>query len=223
MPREEIYYSDKYNDDFYEYRHVIVPKKLAKYVALNWWHLQISTPQHDTEDAHNDGGGVARAGSAAKSWLGRIDFLFSSTRYSDQCLSRFTTCFMALSHTSCCSGEQMIVAFNLKVCVLMIYWCRRPLPKKWSRNYFNELCAHNIYYFSTSPGQCCSQDLQIHKHAAVITWYSILVSSSCHQVVYADDYFLWLRDKCCIPELNIRRWFLKTMMALTLCPVLLTG
>ena len=34
MPREDIYYSDKYNDDFYEYRHVIVPKKLAKSVFV---------------------------------------------------------------------------------------------------------------------------------------------------------------------------------------------
>ena len=30
MPREEIYYSDKYTDDTYEYRHVIVPKKIAR-------------------------------------------------------------------------------------------------------------------------------------------------------------------------------------------------
>ena len=30
MPREEIYYSDKYTDDTFEYRHVIVPKKIAR-------------------------------------------------------------------------------------------------------------------------------------------------------------------------------------------------
>ena len=34
MPREEIHYSDKYTDDIYEYRHVILPKKLAKLVLL---------------------------------------------------------------------------------------------------------------------------------------------------------------------------------------------
>ncbi|XP_028672226.1 cyclin-dependent kinases regulatory subunit 2 [Erpetoichthys calabaricus] len=32
MSRKEIYYSDKYTDDEYEYRHVFLPKPLAKLV-----------------------------------------------------------------------------------------------------------------------------------------------------------------------------------------------
>ena len=31
-PRKEIYYSDKYSDDKYEYRHVVLPKEIAKLV-----------------------------------------------------------------------------------------------------------------------------------------------------------------------------------------------
>lgn len=32
MPSKNIYYSDKYYDDKYEYRHVMLPKDLAKLV-----------------------------------------------------------------------------------------------------------------------------------------------------------------------------------------------
>jgi len=32
MPNKDIYYSDKYTDDMYEYRHVQLPKDLAKLV-----------------------------------------------------------------------------------------------------------------------------------------------------------------------------------------------
>ena len=32
MSKKEIYYSDKYTDDKYEYRHVMLPKDLAKLV-----------------------------------------------------------------------------------------------------------------------------------------------------------------------------------------------
>ena len=55
MPREDIYYSDKYTDDIYEYRHVIVPKKLAKFVLLFTLFLISSafSPQHDPQDTHH--------------------------------------------------------------------------------------------------------------------------------------------------------------------------
>jgi len=32
MAPKEIYYSDKYNDDKFEYRHVMLPKDIAKLV-----------------------------------------------------------------------------------------------------------------------------------------------------------------------------------------------
>ena len=32
MSKKDIYYSDKYTDDKYEYRHVMLPKDLAKLV-----------------------------------------------------------------------------------------------------------------------------------------------------------------------------------------------
>ena len=32
MPIKDIYYSDKYTDDTYEYRHVMLPKDIAKQV-----------------------------------------------------------------------------------------------------------------------------------------------------------------------------------------------
>ena len=35
MPPKQIYYSDKYFDDHYEYRHVMLPKDLAKLVPKN--------------------------------------------------------------------------------------------------------------------------------------------------------------------------------------------
>lgn len=35
MPNKDIYYSDKYNDDTHEYRHVILPKDVAKLVPKN--------------------------------------------------------------------------------------------------------------------------------------------------------------------------------------------
>jgi len=63
MPREDIYYSDKYTDDIYEYRHVIVPKKLANMIpkthtmseaewrglgvqqSLGWVHYMLHGPE----------------------------------------------------------------------------------------------------------------------------------------------------------------------------------
>ena len=78
MPREDIYYSDKYTDDIYEYRHVIVPKKLAKFVLLPTLFLISSVffPQHDPQDTHHVWGRVARARGSAESWLGRLHPLF---------------------------------------------------------------------------------------------------------------------------------------------------
>ena len=40
-PRKEIYYSDKYSDDKYEYRHVVLPKEIAKLVPKT--HLMAET------------------------------------------------------------------------------------------------------------------------------------------------------------------------------------
>ncbi|EPZ35501.1 Cyclin-dependent kinase, regulatory subunit domain-containing protein [Rozella allomycis CSF55] len=61
--RDSIVYSDKYTDDYFEYRHVILPKPLAKYVltdrlmtdeewrgigiqqSLGWEHYMIHAPE----------------------------------------------------------------------------------------------------------------------------------------------------------------------------------
>ncbi|CAB4025288.1 cyclin-dependent kinases regulatory subunit 2 [Paramuricea clavata] len=62
MSAADIYYSKKYQDDFYEYRHVILPKELAKRVpralmsedqwrsigvqqSLGWEHYMIHSPE----------------------------------------------------------------------------------------------------------------------------------------------------------------------------------
>ncbi|KAK7467466.1 transcription factor [Stygiomarasmius scandens] len=34
---DRINYSDRYSDDSYEYRHVILPKQLLKYIPENYW------------------------------------------------------------------------------------------------------------------------------------------------------------------------------------------
>ncbi|XP_051901897.1 cyclin-dependent kinases regulatory subunit 1-like [Pristis pectinata] len=41
MDRSEIYYSDRYNDGEFEYRHVMLPKKIAKMVPKS--HLMSET------------------------------------------------------------------------------------------------------------------------------------------------------------------------------------
>ncbi|XP_072346690.1 cyclin-dependent kinases regulatory subunit 1-like [Scyliorhinus torazame] len=41
MDRNEIYYSDRYNDGAFEYRHVMLPKKIAKLVPKT--HLMSET------------------------------------------------------------------------------------------------------------------------------------------------------------------------------------
>ncbi|XP_026859985.1 cyclin-dependent kinases regulatory subunit 2 [Electrophorus electricus] len=63
MAHKQIYYSDKYNDDLYEYRHVVLPRELAKQVpkshlmsedewrrlgvqqSLGWVHYMIHEPE----------------------------------------------------------------------------------------------------------------------------------------------------------------------------------
>ncbi|XP_006789097.1 cyclin-dependent kinases regulatory subunit 2 [Neolamprologus brichardi] len=32
MSRNQIYYSDRYSDDHYEYRHVVLPREMTKYI-----------------------------------------------------------------------------------------------------------------------------------------------------------------------------------------------
>uniref|UniRef100_A0A8C1FMA1 Cyclin-dependent kinases regulatory subunit n=2 Tax=Cyprininae TaxID=2743694 RepID=A0A8C1FMA1_CYPCA len=62
MAHKQIYYSDKYTDDLYEYRHVVLPRELAKQVpkshlmsedewrrlgvqqSLGWVHYMIHEP-----------------------------------------------------------------------------------------------------------------------------------------------------------------------------------
>ncbi|XP_071450598.1 cyclin-dependent kinases regulatory subunit-like [Hetaerina americana] len=41
MPVDEIFYSDKYQDDLYEYRHVILPADIARHVPKS--HLMTET------------------------------------------------------------------------------------------------------------------------------------------------------------------------------------
>ena len=63
MSKKDIYYSEKYNDDMYEYRHVMLPKDLAKLVpkthlmseaewrnlgvqqSLGWIHYMLHEPE----------------------------------------------------------------------------------------------------------------------------------------------------------------------------------
>jgi hypothetical protein len=59
---DEIEYSEKYQDDRYEYRHVILNRTAAKEV----WKLTDSMKRLLGED------GVAWCGSAAKSWMGSL-------------------------------------------------------------------------------------------------------------------------------------------------------
>ncbi|XP_053196193.1 cyclin-dependent kinases regulatory subunit 2-like [Scomber japonicus] len=35
MSRNQIYYSDRYNDDYYEYRHVVLPQEMAKCIPTS--------------------------------------------------------------------------------------------------------------------------------------------------------------------------------------------
>jgi len=66
MPTDQILYSDKYNDDLFEYRHVILPADLAKLVprthlmsetewrnlgvqqSPGWIHYMVCTPKTTT-------------------------------------------------------------------------------------------------------------------------------------------------------------------------------
>ncbi|XP_055382599.1 cyclin-dependent kinases regulatory subunit [Condylostylus longicornis] len=63
MSSKDIYYSDKYYDDYYEYRHVVLPKELLRLVprshlmsedewrgigvqqSRGWVHYMIHTPE----------------------------------------------------------------------------------------------------------------------------------------------------------------------------------
>lgn len=63
MAHKQIYYSDKYTDELYEYRHVVLPRELAKQVpkshlmsedewrrlgvqqSLGWVHYMIHDPE----------------------------------------------------------------------------------------------------------------------------------------------------------------------------------
>ena len=56
MSSKEIYYSDKYNDDKFEYRHVMLPKDLAKLVPkthlmseAEWRNLGVQQSLGETE------------------------------------------------------------------------------------------------------------------------------------------------------------------------------
>ena len=56
MPKQNIYYSDKYEDDKFEYRHVMLPKDLAKSVPKShlmseteWRSLGVQQSQVDAE------------------------------------------------------------------------------------------------------------------------------------------------------------------------------
>ncbi|XP_047426636.1 cyclin-dependent kinases regulatory subunit 2-like [Mugil cephalus] len=52
MSRNNIYYSDRYRDDQYEYRHVVLPREMVKYVPkshlmseLEWRQLGVQQSQ----------------------------------------------------------------------------------------------------------------------------------------------------------------------------------
>ena len=56
MPKQNIYYSDKYEDEKFEYRHVMLPKDLAKMVPKShlmseteWRSLGVQQSQVDAE------------------------------------------------------------------------------------------------------------------------------------------------------------------------------
>ena len=73
---KDIYYSDKYEDDKFEYRHVMLPKVqqflwfLLKDFFLNY--LYPGAGEAGAEDAHDVGGGVEEPGGAAEPGLGAL-------------------------------------------------------------------------------------------------------------------------------------------------------
>ena len=99
--------------------------------------------------------------------------LFHSILYN---IIRFTTCFMALSHTSCCSGEQMTIAFAFTI----LYCHRRPLPKKW-----NEVEHKEFFQYAVRPEYLISFQqawskvvIKICNHIDLLLWSHGLLSFS---------------------------------------------
>ena len=61
MSKKDIYYSDKYTDDKYEYRHVMLPKDLAKLVPkthlmseAEWRNLGVQQSLGESSDQNGD-------------------------------------------------------------------------------------------------------------------------------------------------------------------------
>ena len=61
MSKKDIYYSDKYTDDKFEYRHVMLPKDLAKLVPkthlmseAEWRNLGVQQSLGESSDQHGD-------------------------------------------------------------------------------------------------------------------------------------------------------------------------
>ncbi|KFB41513.1 AGAP003796-PA-like protein [Anopheles sinensis] len=51
MPSDQIQYSEKYYDEVFEYRHVILPPDLAKYMRPN--HMYYCFDVHERINRHN--------------------------------------------------------------------------------------------------------------------------------------------------------------------------
>ena len=96
MPNKDIYYSDKYTDDKFEYRHVMLPKDLAKLVPKT--HLMSEA------EWRNLGVQQSLGMNAGFPQFQMIKFKVFIINHVPQCQAGSTTCFTSPSLTFCCSG-----------------------------------------------------------------------------------------------------------------------
>ncbi|KDN37068.1 hypothetical protein RSAG8_10421, partial [Rhizoctonia solani AG-8 WAC10335] len=64
---DRIHYSDRYSDDNYEYRHVILPKPLLKLIPKTYFE-----PDDSGSIAHLERNGVAGDWNYTEPWLGTL-------------------------------------------------------------------------------------------------------------------------------------------------------
>ena len=94
--QKEIYYSDKYNDGQFEYRHVMIPKDLAKLVPKT----------HLMSEAEWRNLGVQQSLGMNAVYLVFFEKVFFLNHIS-HCQAGFTTCITSQSLTFCSSGDQL--------------------------------------------------------------------------------------------------------------------
>ena len=90
MSKKDIYYSDKYTDDKFEYRHVMLPKDLAKLVPKT--HLMTEA------EWRNLGVQQSLGKTETSSLFISLEIIYNSHQDGS------TTCYTSRSPTSCSSG-----------------------------------------------------------------------------------------------------------------------